>query len=113
MLERTGPYLAPPGDARVIINPTAQRVELHDGRQTVLEVGGIGQARVCGRILRRDDPFLVIDAGAPLIVGVVEPIPEEAVADAWVAFDSVPPIHGFVLREVRAPPVRGGNGEAL
>lgn len=113
MLERTGPYLAPPGAARMIINPTAQSVELHYAGRKAIEVGGLGQAHICGEIVRRDDPFLVIDAGAPLIVGVMEPIPDEAVAGTSVAFQSLPPIHGFVLPEARPPTVRGGNGETL
>lgn len=117
MLERTGPYLAPPGPAKMIINPTAQRLEMRDGggsdaeRQKV-EIPGIGRLRVCGIIAFRDDPFVVVDAGAPLVVGVIEPLPTEAVAGALVAFDAVPPIHGFVLKEGKAPLLLSADGEA-
>lgn len=113
MLERTGPYQAPPGLARLIVNPTAQRLAPAGGERKLLEVAGIGQARIQGQIVLRDDPFLVVDAGAPLVVGVLEPIPREAIAGAWINFESVPPIHAFVLREARAPVLPSANGEAI
>jgi hypothetical protein len=113
MLERTGPYLAPPGAAKVIINPTARQVEVKESGEKQIEATGIGRVRVTGTITRRDDPFLVVDAGAPLVVGVEEPLPPEAVPGAWVWFDAVPPIHGFVLREARTPVLRGADGEAI
>jgi hypothetical protein len=112
MLERTGPYIAPPGNARVIINPTAARVQVHGSGQRSLEATGIGQLRGCGLISRRDDPFLVIDAGAPLVLGVQEELPAAATAGMWVSFEAVPPIHAFVVREVRAAPLRTAEGEA-
>lgn len=117
MLERTGPYLAPPGPAKMIINPTAERLEIFaagdsDSQPRKVETTGIGRLRVSGVIVFRDDPFVVVDAGAPLVVGVIEPLPAEAVTGAVVAFDAIPPIHGFVLKEARAPLLLNADGEA-
>ena len=101
VLERTGPYLAGPGRANVIINPTAEAVRVHEGGKRSVEVTGIGRMRGCGTVLFRDDPFLVLDVGAPVVLGVMESLPAEALPGAWVSFEAIPPIHGFVLREVR------------
>lgn len=112
VLERTGPYLAPPGPARAIINVTVGSVEVVTPEDRSLESTGVGQARGCGVIVLRDEPFLVVDVGAPLVVGVEEQLPAEAVVGAWVSFTAVPPIHGFVLNEPRLPSLQSENGEA-
>ena len=112
VLERTGPYLAPPGKTKAIINPTANSVQVHSGGKKSVDVTGIGQISGCGTILFREDPFLVLDVGAPIVLGVQEPLPEGAVPGAWVSFESIPPIHGFVLREPRSTVLRNADGEA-
>lgn len=112
VLERTGPYLAPPGIARAIINPTAATIAVNRSGVKSLESTGVGRARGCGLITLREDPFLVVDAGAPLVLGVEGPLPPEAVPGAWVSFEAVPPIHGFVVPEPRQTILRGRDGEA-
>ncbi len=49
----------------------------------------------------RDDPFLIVDVGVPLVIGVTTPIPELAVGEV-VRFATRPPIHGFVLPNAAA-----------
>lgn len=112
ILERTGPYLATPGMAKVIINPTAHSVEVHQGGKRSIDATGIGQIRACGTISYREDPFLVVDIGVPMVLGVIEPLPDEAQPGAWVSFEAVPPIHGFVLPEPKRDVVRNAEGEA-
>ncbi|HEX7004502.1 MAG TPA: hypothetical protein VF168_09990 [Trueperaceae bacterium] len=109
VLERTGPYLAQPGEANVIINPTARTVELHGSGKMSVEVAGIGRMSACGQIIYRDDPFLVVDVGAPVVLGVIEPLPDGAVAGAWVSFESIPPIHGFVVPTQKRNVVRSAE----
>jgi hypothetical protein len=112
VLERTGPYLAPPGNARMIINPTAESLDVRPGGHKSLESIGLGRARAIGVLTLREDPFLVVDAGVPLVVSVSCDLPEDAVPGAWVSFEAVPPIHGFVLREPTARVLRSAEGEA-
>lgn len=112
VLERTGPYLATPGKAKVIVNPTANSVAVHPGGSRSVDAIGIGKMRACGVITFRDDPFLVLDVGAPIVLGVVEPLPEDAVPGAWVSFEAIPPIHGFIVPEPKSTVMRTAEGEA-
>lgn len=112
MLERTGPYLAPPGDARVIINPTAAEISLHGGGMKRLEANVIGDVRGCGEVVVRDDPFLVLDTGVPIVLGVQAPLKDEVRQGTMVSFDAVPPIHAFVLPKPKAQLLSGPDGEA-
>lgn len=112
MLERTGPYLAPPGAARAIVNPTVDTLQMADGEARSIESTGVGKARITATVVRRDDPFLVVDAGAPLVVSVEGELPEEIVPGSSVSFEPVPPIHFFVLSEARAPVSSSADSDA-
>lgn len=98
LLERTNPYLGAPGPASAIINPSTSRVELTSGPPGV-EVTGISRAHMRGTVELREDPFLVVDVGFPVVLGVTGPIPAGVVPGATVGFEAEPPIHGFVLAE--------------
>lgn len=113
VLERTGPYLAGPGMAKVIINPTASSVEVRSNGRRSVEVAGIGKMSGCGEVIHREDPFLVLDVGAPVVLGVVEALPAEAVPGSWVSFEAIPPIHGFVVPEPKRTLLRSAEGDAL
>ena len=112
VLERTGPYLAVPGEAKVIINPTASSVEVHPNGKRSVDVAGIGKMRGCGLVIHREEPFLVLDVGAPVVLGVLEPLPDAAVPGTWVSFEAIPPIHGFVVPEPKRTVMRSAEGEA-
>lgn len=66
-----------------------------------IDVEGVSRLRVCGRVVERDGQVLVVHAGVPLVVGVQGAVPDRAVPGAWVRFDNVAPVHGFVLDDVR------------
>jgi hypothetical protein len=97
VLERTGPYLSIPGDARMILNITTDRLEVVSARQKRIESTGIGAVRVAGVVLLREEDMIVVDGGAPLVVGVHEPLADSVAAGDFVVFDAIPPIHGFVV----------------
>lgn len=101
VFERTGPYLAPPGPARVIVNPSAERIERADpgaeGDGRRIEPLGISRARVHGTVLEREGEMLVVDAGAPLVVVSLEELPDDIAGGDAVRFETIAPIHGFVL----------------
>lgn len=97
VLERTGPYRAVPGEARMILNPTAQRLEVVASATKLIEPTGISKARVTGVVILREENMVVVDAGVPLVVGVHEPLDDHVAAGDVVAFDGLPPIHGFLV----------------
>jgi hypothetical protein len=57
---------------------------------------GVSALAIDGVVVSRDDPFLVVDAGTPFVVGLTCPVPELAPGDR-VRFSSRAPIHAFVL----------------
>jgi hypothetical protein len=107
LLERTNPYLAVPGPARLLVNPTATRLERLDAPRTELSVPSRGALAGAGEVLERDGRIAVIDAGWPLVVALPD---DDAGAEegAFVAFEAEAPIHGFVLPpERRSAPISG------
>ncbi len=108
VLERTGPYLAAPGPWRMILNPMADRIERvpdgEDAPRRTLAASGISRLEATGVVLERDRQMLVVDAGAPLVVGVLEDLGDEVAAGDAVTFEAQAPVHGFVL----PTPVRRG-----
>lgn len=96
-MERTGPYLSRSGPARVIVHATADTVQAAEAGEARVEVTGISRARVNGTISRLEAPFLVVDAGFPLVVGVQQPLPAGLAAGDCVSFEALPPLHAFVL----------------
>jgi hypothetical protein len=100
LLERTGPYAVTRGRARVVVQPeTAALVRLDPtdpGPLRHLESLGGGVLVASGLVRSLDAPFVVVDAGVPLVVAAdVEPH-DLAVGDR-VRFQSRAPVHGFVL----------------
>lgn len=105
VLERTGPYLASPGKARMILNFTTDRLEVTAPGRKHIDSTGIGKARVAGVVLLREDDMVVVDGGAPVVVGVHEPLADTVAAGDFVTFEGLPPIHGFLV-----PPDSKGGG---
>lgn len=105
VLERTGPYLATPGPATAILNPTTDRLGADAAPGKELEASGVASLRARGLVLLRDDPFVVVDAGVPLVVGVEGDLPEVGPGD-WVEFESRAPVHGFLIPPSKRPVAR-------
>lgn len=100
LFERTGPYLARTGRGRVIVQAEAarcDRVAADDpGPRRSLEVTSVSGVKASGVVVRRDPPFLVVDAGVPLVVAF-DALPDDVAVGDRVGFDSRAPVHGFVL----------------
>lgn len=111
VLERTGPYRAAPGQARMILNFTAERLEVATGGRKRIEATGISKARVEGLVLLREGNMVVVDGGAPLVVGVHQPLRDGVAAGDFVAFDALPPIHGFLVPQDAKGARRAGSDE--
>lgn len=118
VLERTGPYRSTPGPARMILNATAETLEAvpddvpAEQRTRLLETVGISRVRVQGRVLSREGNMVVVDAGAPLVVGVHGALPTGVAAGDTVRFEALPPLHGFVLPRAPAAAAPAGGGPA-
>lgn len=109
VLERTNPYLAVPGPARLLVNPTVTALQRAETSEPALSVPSRGGLEGAGVVLAREGRVVVVDAGAPLVLAC-DPAPDEAdaVVGAWVRFEARPPIHGFVLPpERRSGPADG------
>lgn len=104
LMERTGPYLAPRGVSRVIVQPDTAllvRVETDDpAPERHVEAQGAGRLVAGGLVVAIDPPFVVVDAGFPLVVAA-DVRPDDLATGDRVRFQSRAPVHGFVL-----PPVR-------
>ncbi len=97
LLERTGPYESVAGEARVIINATTLIVEQVEPAPGGLEVLAISQIRALGQVVVRNGNSLVVDVGIPIVLGVHDPLPNTIEEGITIRFDSVPPLHGFVV----------------
>lgn len=100
LFERTGPYDAPTGPVHLILHAVATRWSAADGGEPLLVAVGPASMRVEGRVVEREPPFVVVDAGVPLVLAL-EPQDESLVvpeAGAWLACETLAPAHGFVIR---------------
>jgi hypothetical protein len=95
VLERTGPYYGQLGKVKVIINPMTELISASDAVKQ-LEVSDLSKLRAQGLVLERDERSLVIDAGVALVVSSLGK-QLAAMPGDWVSFESLAPVHGFIL----------------
>ncbi|MEX2503111.1 MAG: hypothetical protein WD336_12105 [Trueperaceae bacterium] len=96
LFERTNPYAAPPGPARVLIDATGRVVGPGDADAPALEVPRRGALAGNGRVVERDGDAAIVDVGAPLLLHLPEDAGEVPVG-TWLRFEADPPLHAFVL----------------
>lgn len=100
LFERTGPYLSKAGPARLIVNPTVDRLEPSAFELTPgLEVAAISAISARGRVVEVDGRTAVVDVGWPLVVSSLEPLGDGVHPGANVSFDSHAPVHGYLLTD--------------
>lgn len=112
VFERTGPYHVLSGTASLIINPVTERVTRADTPGKQIEVIGVSRLRVKGLVLLNRNDMVVVDAGVPLVVGVFAGTGDVALGD-WLEFESVAPVHGFLLPVVRSGAVLPASGDSI
>lgn len=112
VFERTGPYHALSGTAQLIINPVTEQVTKAEGAGKQLDVLGVSRLRVKGLVLLVRSSMVVVDAGVPLVVGVFAGTDDVALGD-WLEFESVAPVHGFLLPLVRSSTVLPASGDSI
>lgn len=95
----TGP--STPGTAAVPLATAPQAATRNTANAPSLEVEGVSSLRATGKVMERDGNVVVVDAGVPLVVGVIDEVPVTVVTGAWVRFQNRAPTHGFVLDDDR------------
>ena len=97
VLERTGPYSAEVGPGKLILHLTTEHVEPSEEPTRKITVLGPSQLNVWGLVVLRQGRMIVVDAGAPLVVGSFSPLPDTLAAGDWVTMTGLAPVHGFLL----------------
>lgn len=99
LFERTGPYLSRPGLQRAILHPLTRELRrlAPDEEERGLVPTGISALDVVGEVRALEGSMVVVDAGAPLVVGVLGSLPDGLAVGDLVRFEADAPIHGFVV----------------
>ena len=106
LFDRCGPYAARPGPARVVVHGLLDLdgTEVLDpggaepGAAEVLTVQGISAVTGCGQVVEVSRRVWVVQARLPLVLAAFGALPPAQPGD-WVTFRTLPPLHGFVVRE--------------
>jgi hypothetical protein len=99
LFDRTGPYSAKPGEALVIVNPTAETVFKTDAEEA-LTITGVSSLEGVGRVLETQQGYVIIEARAVMVVGVFDDSWRVVKVGDQVGFSSLDPVHGFYLKAV-------------
>jgi hypothetical protein len=102
LFDRVGPYSAKAGEALVIVNPMSETVFRTDAEES-LTINGVSSIEGVGQVLETQQGYVVVQARAPLVVGVLDDSWKHAKVGDRVAFSSVDAVHGFYLKAVTTP----------
>ncbi len=108
LLERTGPYLSRPGKTQIILNPSAETLQKAESAEKSFQVTAISRLKVQGLVLDRGQNVVVVDAGIPLVVTLFDDNQSITLGD-YISFESIPPIHGFVVPKEESRIYRRGE----
>lgn len=103
LFDRCGPYAARPGPARVVVHglldPDGTEVlRPHTAAEERLTVQGVSAVTGCGQVVEASRRVWVVQARLPLVLAAFGALPPAQPGD-WVTFRTLPPLHGFVVRE--------------
>lgn len=103
LFDRTGPYRAQPGEARVLVHALVeasgwQVLSEEAGRQEKFNMVGVSEAEGTGEVISLSRRACVVRARLPLVLSAFDPLPDVALGD-WVSFRTLPPLHGFLIGE--------------
>jgi hypothetical protein len=97
LLERTTPYQAKPGKALVIVNPMAESIQKSFEPIKNITVLALSKLRVEGIVLELFPDAFIVDAGLPIVVTLLCELPETIALGDYISFESLSPVHGFVV----------------
>lgn len=103
LFDRSGPYAGRPGPARVVVHglldlPETRVLSPEETATTreTLTVVGVSGVEGAGEVLDVTRRVWVVRARVPLVLAAFEPLPPVRPGD-WVAFRTLPPLHGFLV----------------
>ena len=97
LFDRTGPYIAKPGPARVIVHPVISNLSHAEQQEEMLTVSQISALEGVGKITRTEKGFVIVQAKIPLVCGMLDHELQGFKTGDWVSFSTLPPTHGFYL----------------
>jgi hypothetical protein len=97
VLDRVGPYAARPGEANLIVHPVAETVSRVQATEEILKPVGVSRIEAVGPVLETARGFVVVQARAPLVVGVFDDSWRDLKPGEFVSVQSLEPVHGFYL----------------
>ncbi|GGJ41977.1 hypothetical protein [Deinococcus roseus] len=97
LFDRTGPYIARPGPARVIVHPLLKSLEPTDQHEEVLTSSQISALEGVGQVTRTEKGFIIVQARIPLVCGLLDQDVVNVKPGDWVRFETLAPTHGFYL----------------
>lgn len=95
LLDRSGPYAARSGVARLIVHPVAETLVPGRPGDEVLQSTGVSRVHAEGEVLEVGRGIVVVRARAALVTGVFDESWRGVKPGDWVSFDSLEPVHGF------------------
>lgn len=105
LFDRSGPYRGRPGPARVVVHgvldphgegPRVLTADEAGRARETLTVVGVSGVEGVGQLLAVSRRVWVVRARLPLVLATFGELPAAQVGD-WVAFRTVPPLHGFLV----------------
>ncbi|WP_110888497.1 hypothetical protein [Deinococcus yavapaiensis] len=98
LFDRSGPYAALPGPARMVVHAVAKVLEVvGSGEESEsLTTTGISSVEGVGYVVQVSRNVCVVQARVPLVLGSFTALSQLSVGD-WVRFDSEAPLHGFLI----------------
>ncbi len=101
VFDRMGPYAAVNGDALMIVNPMVDTLIVSAVQETALESIGVSRIEGIGKVLSIEPNHVVLDARAPLVMGVLDDSWRKIRVGDWVSFSSLAPVHGFFVKSIK------------
>ncbi|MDB5044817.1 MAG: hypothetical protein JWQ08_867 [Deinococcus sp.] len=103
LFDRSGPYAVKPGPARIVVNgildlTLTETRPRREGEREELTVIGISGLEGAGEVLEVSRRSWVVQARLPMVLSSFTPLPEARPGD-WVAFRTLPLLHGFMVEQ--------------
>ncbi|MBZ9752116.1 hypothetical protein K7W42_14740 [Deinococcus sp. HMF7604] len=100
LFDRSGPYAARPGPAHLVVHgvldPHHTQVLPASSHSESLQVLGVSAVEGQGEVLWAQRGVLVVQARLPLVLATLN-TPISAQPGEWLAFRTLPPLHGFLV----------------
>jgi hypothetical protein len=97
LFDRVGPYAARPGFIKIIVNPMVETLTPSQEREGQLHTIGVSQVVGVGQVLAIERHEVVVMARSKLVIGVFDLSWKHCQVGQWVSFESVAPVHGFIV----------------